>query len=129
MLHFLFGSLKHSELHYSDDVRAGGFLEYDRAIVRWFLSINRGDVEMVAGSDKSTYRLITVDGEEVEFSEGFTDLHTTSYQHILGGSGFGIEDARACIETVETLRGASIKTPELQENIGRAVRLFLRQPT
>ena len=129
MLHFLFGSLKHSELHYSDDVRAGGFLEYERAIVRWFLSINRGDVELVAGSDKSTYRSITVDGEEIEFSEGFTDLHTSSYQHILAGSGFGVEDARACIETVETLRGASAKTPESQENIGRAVRLFLGQST
>ena len=127
MLHFLFGSLEQSELHYSDDFRAGGFLKYERAKVRWFLSINRSDIELVAGSNKSTYRSITVDGEEIEFSEGFTDLHTTSYQHILAGSGFGIEDARACIETAEALRSATIEIPKLQKNIGHVIEFFIGQ--
>ena len=125
MLHFLFGSLKSSELHLTSDVRAGGYLEYEKARVRWFLSVNRSDVEEVTGTDKPTYRSIKVDGEEIEFSEGFTDLHTTSYQKILAGLGYGIENARHCIETVEYMRGAVPVDAQLNDHIGHAIRLFM----
>lgn len=108
LLHFLFGNLIYSERHYVDDYRASGYLEYDLAKVKWFLSINREDVALVANTDKSTFRSIVVDGEEIEFSEGFTDLHTVSYEHILNGKGFGLKDVRQCIETVEGLRLHSV---------------------
>jgi len=64
---------------------------------------------------KPTYRSITVNGEEMEFSEGFTDLHTTSYEEILAGRGYGIEDARHCVETVNTIRSASSVSPQNDE--------------
>ncbi|MOA54352.1 UDP-N-acetyl-2-amino-2-deoxy-D-glucuronate oxidase [compost metagenome] len=64
---------------------------------------------------KRTYRSITVNGEEMEFSEGFTDLHTTSYQEILAGRGYGIEDARHCVETVNTIRSATIVSAQNDE--------------
>lgn len=125
MLHFLFGSLKRLDIHLSDNVRAGGYLEYERACVRWFLSINRSDVNKVTGTDKPTYRSIKVDGEEIEFSDGFTDLHTTSYQKILAGSGYGIEDARHCIETVEAMRGKMPVDVHSNDKISHAVKLFM----
>lgn len=127
MLHFLFGSLKLSELHLSDNFRAGGYLEYEKASVRWFLSINRSDLKKFAGAGKSTYRCIKVDGEEIEFSEGFTDLHTISYQKILAGSGFGIEDARHCIETAEEIRGTMPAVPRSNDHINQAAKLFMSE--
>ena len=111
MLHFLFGNLIDAERHYVDNHRAGGFLSYERADVRWFLSIDRGDIELVTDTDQPTYRSITVDGEEIEFSVGFTDLHTVSYEHIIKGQGFGLDDARHCVETVEVLRA---RQPDLE---------------
>ena len=106
LLHFVFGSLRESILHYSSDTTAVGYLEYDRARVRWFLSVdsrNLPDIAQEAG--QQTYRSITVDGEEVDFSRGFGDLHTVSYQNILDGRGFGLEDSRAAVETVSKIRG------------------------
>lgn len=124
MLHFLFGNLIDSERHYVDDYRAGGYLEYDRAEVKWFLSINRDDIALVADTDKPTYRSISVDGEEIEFSEGFTDLHTVSYEHILNGDGFGLEDARHCIETVEGLRSRSVDENPTTSRCSAAISAF-----
>ena len=106
MLHFLFGDLIYAERHHADNQRASGYLEYDRAEVKWFLSINRDDIALATDTDKSTYRSITVDGDEIEFSEGFTDLHKVSYEHILNRNGFGLEDARHCIRTAERLRSS-----------------------
>ena len=108
MLHFLFGNLITAERHYVDDFRASGYLEYERAKVKWFLSIDRRDIRLVSDKNRPTYRSINIDGQEFEFSEGFTDLHTVSYEHILNGSGFGLEDARHCIETAEQIRLSSI---------------------
>jgi len=104
MLHFVFGRLQNKVLHYSDDQKAAGYLEYDNARVRWFLSIDARDIPDALQGKQTTFRSITCDGKEIEFSAGFTDLHTVSYQAILAGQGYGIEDARHCVETVEILR-------------------------
>lgn len=107
MLMWIFGDVKHREVHYADDKKMTGFLELENADVRWFLSVDRNDLPEVATSaGKTTYRSITVDGEEFEFSDGFTDLHTVVYKEILAGRGFGIEDARASINVVHELRNA-----------------------
>lgn len=104
MLHFIFGKLQRNVVHYSDELKAAGYLEYENARVRWFLSIDADDLPESVRGQKPTYRSITCDGAEIEFSEGFTDLHTVSYQAILDGKGYGIDDARHCVETVETIR-------------------------
>ena len=89
----------------STNTRVGGFLELERARVNWFLSIDREDLPEVAVKEgKPTYRSITIDGEEVEFSGGFTDLHTVVYDDILKGGGFGLEDARPSIELTHQIR-------------------------
>ena len=108
MLHFVFGKLQHSRVHLHEPTRAAGYLEYEKARVRWFLSVAIEDVpeaQRIAG--QRTYRSITVDGEEIEFSGGFGDLHTKSYELILQGRGFGLEDSRCSIETVANIRGAT----------------------
>ena len=107
MLHFIFGKLQRNVLHYTDQAKAAGYLEYERARVRWFLSIDANDLPVSVKGKKSTYRNIDISGEQLEFSEGFTDLHTISYQEILAGRGYGLEDARHCIETVDVIRNAT----------------------
>ncbi len=109
MLHFIFGRLQRNVLHYTSENKAAGYLEYEKARVPWFLSIDANDLPESVKGKQPTYRSITVDGDEIEFSQGFTDLHTVSYQEILEGRGYGIEDARHCVETVEHIRQA---TPE-----------------
>ena len=110
MLHFVFGKLQRNVVHYSGVAKAAGYLEYERARVRWFLSIDAGDLPDDVKGKKSTFRSIDISGEQLEFSEGFTDLHTTSYQEILAGRGYGLDDARHCIETVNVIRtAASVK--------------------
>jgi len=113
MLHFIFGKLQRNVVHYVNEFKAAGYLEYENARVRWFLSIDANDLPESVKGKKPTFRSITCDGEEIEFSEGFTDLHTVSYQAILDGKGYGIEDARHCVETVETIRTL---TPARAEN-------------
>jgi len=115
MLHFIFGKLQRNVVHYANDYKAAGYLEYEKARVRWFLSIDADDLPESVKGKKPTYRSITVDGDEIEFSEGFTDLHTTSYREILAGRGYGIEDARHCVETVNTIRSSVIVTPQNDE--------------
>lgn len=105
MLHFIFGELQGSVVHYSEDTKAAGYLEYEHARVRWFLSVDSNDLpESVAATGQRTYRSITIDGQEIEFSGGFTDLHTRSYEEILAGRGFGLEENRVAIETVSSIR-------------------------
>ena len=105
MLHFVFGKLHGSIVHYSSPTKAGGYLEYDNARVRWFLSIDFNDVPIyVRTAGQRTFRSITVNGQEIEFSDGFTDLHTRSYEEILSGKGFGLEENRTAIETVADIR-------------------------
>lgn len=89
--------------------RAAGYLEYERARVRCFLSINHDTLTKEVKENASrTYRSITIDGEEMEFSGGFTDLHTTSYEAILNGMEFGLEEARHSIETVHDIRSQNV---------------------
>ena len=107
ILHFIFGRLLRNEVHYRDEKTCAGYLEYERARVRWFLSIDANHLpENAVRGEKLTYRSITIDDEELEFSDGFTDLHTQSYERILAGDGYGIDDNRIAIETVEAIRVA-----------------------
>jgi UDP-N-acetyl-2-amino-2-deoxyglucuronate dehydrogenase len=108
MLHFIFGKLERNDVHFMDNDKASGYLEYEKAKVRWFLSIDAQDLPASVIGKQPTYRSITVDGDELEFSGGFTDLHTVSYQEILAGRGYGLEDARHCVETVDTIRKGKI---------------------
>lgn len=115
MLHFIFGKLERNEVHYSGVQKAAGYLEYERARVRWFLSIDENDLPAEVKGKKTTYRNIDISGEQLEFSEGFTDLHTTSYAEILAGRGYGLSDARHCIETVNVIRAAKVVKGDANE--------------
>jgi len=108
MLLWIFGSVKKSEVHYADSKKVGGFLELEKADVRWFLSLDKTDLPQQAVKEgKPTFRSITVDGQQVEFSGGFTDLHTVVYQNTLQGNGFGISDARPSIQLAYDIRHAN----------------------
>lgn len=109
MLSFVFGAVKANVVHHRAKDCAAGYLEYERARVRWFLSINGGDIPLIDGRRQQTYRSITVDGEEIEFSGGFTDLHTASYQEIVAGRGFRLSEVRPSIQTVAHIRNAPIE--------------------
>jgi UDP-N-acetyl-2-amino-2-deoxyglucuronate dehydrogenase len=105
MLTWIFGPVKKNVVHVHTHDRAAGFLELERARVRWFLSINADTLpDDVKASGKRTFRSITVEGKELEFSEGFTDLHTRSYQEILAGRGFRIGETKTSIEIVHQIR-------------------------
>ncbi len=113
MLLWIFGPVKSNQVHLSKDRKMAGFIELETADVRWFLSVDKNDLPGSAVRQQSpTYRSITVDGEEIEFSGGFTDLHTLVYQDILDGGGFGIEDARASIDLVYDIRNKQPEQPD-----------------
>lgn len=114
MLMWIFGKVQRQEVHLRNDRMMAGFFELEKANVRWFLSVAKECLPDVATSvGKTTYRSITVDGEEFEFSEGFTDLHTVVYREILAGRGFGIEDVRPSINLVYDLRNSNPITGEV----------------
>jgi len=105
MLTWIFGDLQKVEVHVQDDKKAGGFLELENANVRWFLSLDKEDLPQKAvDHGKPTYRSILVEGEEIEFSGGFTDLHNVVYQDILDGKGFGINDAYTSVKIAHQIR-------------------------
>lgn len=105
MLSWIFGPIEENIVHLKQPDANAGFMKLKNANVRWFLSVNYDYIpDEVKASGKTTYRSITVNGEEFEFSEGFTDLHTTSYRHILEGGGFGLEEACNSINIVSTIR-------------------------
>ncbi len=109
LLLWLFGPAGESRVYHADPQRMAGFLELERARVRWFLSVDHHDLPFVAEPGKrSTYRSITIDGQELEFTEGFTDLHTRVYERTLAGQGFGIDDARPSISLVYRIRTAAL---------------------
>jgi UDP-N-acetyl-2-amino-2-deoxyglucuronate dehydrogenase len=109
LLLWLFGSVQGLKTHYADESRMSGFIELERARVKWYLSVDKNDLPDGAKSNgKTTFRSITVDGREVEFSEGFTDLHTRVYEETLAGRGFGIRDARPSIDLTYAIRTAEI---------------------
>jgi UDP-N-acetyl-2-amino-2-deoxyglucuronate dehydrogenase len=108
MLSWIFGKVTKNIVHVMNHDRVAGFLELEKARVRYFLSINASHLPTVATDEgKRTYRTIMVDGSEFEFSEGFTELHTLSYKKILQGEGFGISEARNCISIVHDIRNAT----------------------
>jgi UDP-N-acetyl-2-amino-2-deoxyglucuronate dehydrogenase len=107
MLIWVFGDVRHHEVHLADSRKMAGFLNLEKAEVRWFLSTGKEDLPAMATQEgKTTYRSITVDGEEFEFSGGFTDLHTVIYRGILAGHGFGLEETRPSINLVYKLRNS-----------------------
>ncbi|WP_080237130.1 Gfo/Idh/MocA family oxidoreductase [Spirosoma rigui] len=109
MLTWIFGEVKQNIVHIREDNRAAGYLELARARVRWFLSTDYESLpDTVKLTGKRTYRCLQLEGEEIEFSDGFTDLHTKSYEQILEGNGFGLLEACRSIETVHTIRNASL---------------------
>lgn len=105
MLTWIFGDVKENIVHVSECNKAAGYLLLQNARVRWFLSLDFNDLpDIQKQSGQRTYRSISVEGEELEFSGGFTDLHTVSYQEILKGKGYGLSDARISIQTVHHIR-------------------------
>ena len=108
MLQWLFGEVRDMKVHIHTHDRVSGVLQFDRARVRWFLSINAETLpESVRAAGNRTHRSFVLDGKEIEFSDGFTDLHTLSYQDILEGKGFGLSDAAPAVELVYRIRQAS----------------------
>ncbi len=116
MLGFIFGDLQENTLHFIDAKSASGYLEFEKARVKWFLSIDANDLPEDIKGKQSTFRSISYDGTEIEFSQGFTDLHTVSYQSVLDGTGFGLDDAQSSIKMVCDINTQSNKT-SLPDNI------------
>jgi UDP-N-acetyl-2-amino-2-deoxyglucuronate dehydrogenase len=111
---WLFGGVRSSHVHVREPDRASGVLELESADVQWFLSTDAADLPFNPQPGvKTTFRSITVDGEEVEFSDGFGDLHTRVYQEVLAGRGFGIADARPSVELTSAIRQATISPATL----------------
>ena len=109
MLTWIFGSVKKNAVHVHDSNKAAGYLELEKARVRWFLSTDYDSLpESIRLANKRTYRSLLLEGEEIEFSDGFTDLHTQSYEQILAGNGYGLAEAYPSIEIVHTIRNAPL---------------------
>lgn len=113
MLVWIFGEMQSSEVHLSTHTKASGILELKNARVRWFLSVDADDIpQKLKEAGKRTYRSIVIENEEIEFSEGFTDLHTVSYNKILSGNGFRIVDALPSVIIAHDIRNSEIITPK-----------------
>ena len=111
MLCWVFGPVQEVRLHSMSPMKAAGYLEFANARVRWFLSIDRSDLPPAAtDAGKTTFRNVTIDSQDLEFSDGFVDLHTQSYAHILDGGGYPVSEARQAIEIVETMRNMDVMT-------------------
>jgi UDP-N-acetyl-2-amino-2-deoxyglucuronate dehydrogenase len=109
MLTWIFGDVKENIVHVYEEQRAAGYLQLEKARVRWFLSIDYNSLPNdIKEKGQRTYRSITVEGEEIEFSSGFTDLHTLSYQKILKDEGFGLSEAKKSIQTVYNIRNSKL---------------------
>jgi UDP-N-acetyl-2-amino-2-deoxyglucuronate dehydrogenase len=112
LLLWLFGRVRHSDVHLREAKRAAGSLDLEHADVRWFLSAESADLPFApTPGARTTFRSMTVDGSQLEFSEGFGDLHTRVYEEVLAGRGFGIDDARPSIELTHRIRHAPIANP------------------
>jgi UDP-N-acetyl-2-amino-2-deoxyglucuronate dehydrogenase len=107
LLIWLFGDVKRQEVHHANHKKMGGFIELEKANVRWFLSVDREDLPDSVKKDNKAFRQITIDGKALEFSDVFADLHTVVYNDILEGRGFGIADARPAITLVHNIRRSS----------------------
>ncbi len=112
LITWLFGPVRRSVVHLREPQRAAGVLDLERADVQWYLSTDSSDLPFTPQPGvKTTFRSITVDEHEVEFSEGFTDLHTRVYEEVLAGRGFGIADARPSVELTAQIRQAAVEAP------------------
>lgn len=109
MLSFVFGPVRENIVHHRGPDAAAGYLEFAQARVRWVLSINRDHLPVHTRAGQSTHRSITVEGEEIEFSDGFTDLHTASYKQVLDGNGYGLDIVRPSIEVTNAIRTVPIE--------------------
>ena len=115
MLQQVFGELRENTVHLKEPTRAAGFLEFEKARVRWFLSINFSDIPNPSHGNSSTFRQIKVSGEEIDFSNGFMDLHQACYKDFVEGNGYGISDALQSIEITENIRMMEPKrNPDLE---------------
>ncbi len=109
MLSWVFGEVQENIVHLREKDKSAGYLEFEKARVRWFLSIDESTLpKEIKEKSQRTYRSITVDGEELEFSGGFTELHTRSYEEILIGKGFGLTDAKSSIGIAYDIRNKSL---------------------
>jgi UDP-N-acetyl-2-amino-2-deoxyglucuronate dehydrogenase len=107
MISWIFGRTKENIVHISEPDKSAGYLILEKARVRWFLSIDYNDIPIeIRQKGSRTYRSITIDNIELEFSEGFAELHTQSYNEILAGHGFGLDDSLPSIESVYTIRNS-----------------------
>jgi UDP-N-acetyl-2-amino-2-deoxyglucuronate dehydrogenase len=109
MLSYIFGPPTMNVVHLREASRAAGYLRCGRASIRWFLSVDRNDLPPTVTNGKQTFRSITVDDEEMEFSDGFGDLHSRSYEEIIAGRGFGLNDVRSSVSIVSEFRKAPIE--------------------
>jgi UDP-N-acetyl-2-amino-2-deoxyglucuronate dehydrogenase len=108
MLHFIFGNVKTNIVNFKNDYKASGYLEFERARVRWFLSVDTNDLPLeVLTKGLRTHRSLVINGKELEFSDGFTNLHTKIYEDIFAGGGFGLEENRVAIQTVSDIRNSN----------------------
>lgn len=111
LLFWLFGKPVDSQLHLHQKEKMAGIMYFEKAKVRWFLSVDGADLpDSCRVEEKTAYRSLTINGQEIEFSEGFTDLHTQAYKNILSGNGFGLDEARAAIEIVHQIRKTPVST-------------------
>ncbi|MDX6747656.1 Gfo/Idh/MocA family oxidoreductase [Polaribacter sp. PL03] len=109
MLSWIFGNVQENVVHLREKNKAAGYLEFENARVRWFLSIDEDDLpKEIKEKEQRTFRSITIDNEELEFSKGFTELHTESYKKIILNEGFGLEEVKSSIEIVHDIRNSSI---------------------
>jgi UDP-N-acetyl-2-amino-2-deoxyglucuronate dehydrogenase len=108
MLTWIFGDVDENIVHFSQDNKAAGFLNLKNARVRWFLSVDYKDIpDHIKKNGQRTFRSLKLNGEEFEFSDGFTDLHTKSYENIFAGKGFGIKEVEKTVELVYKIRNAN----------------------
>jgi UDP-N-acetyl-2-amino-2-deoxyglucuronate dehydrogenase len=109
MLSWVFGEVQNNKVHLREKHKAAGYLEFEKARVRWFLSIDERNLpKKVKEKGQKTFRSITINNKELEFSNGFTELHTNSYKEILLGKGFGLKEVKPSIEIVHDIRNVEI---------------------
>lgn len=117
MLSWIFGSVQENYVHLREKDKSAGYLEFENARVRWFLSIDENSLpKNIREKGQRTYRSITINGEELEFSSGFTELHTESYMSILKGEGFGLLDAKTSVDIVHSIRNQEISLKAQQHH-------------
>lgn len=118
MLNWIFGESTACHVFRRQDSIVSGYMELKNAKVRWLLSVDRDLIpEKYIEKGQFTYRSITVDGEEIEFSSGFTDLHTKVYEDVLNGGGYGLKDARESIEVVHQIRNAELSSQDKERDL------------